>query len=47
MEHQANYYGSTSEEDLKKPSLRFSFSKYNTTKELDYTIGVLKDFMES
>ncbi|MBT8298776.1 MAG: aminotransferase class V-fold PLP-dependent enzyme, partial [Maribacter sp.] len=36
-----------SEEDLKKPSLRFSFSKYNTTKELDYTIGVLKDFMES
>ncbi len=34
------------EEDLKKPSLRFSFSKYNTTKELDYVIGVLKEFME-
>ncbi|MGB5498635.1 MAG: cysteine desulfurase family protein [Maribacter sp.] len=36
-----------SEEDLKKPSLRFSFSKYNTTKELDYAIGVLKEFMEN
>ena len=34
------------EEDLKKPSLRFSFSKYNTTKELDYAIGVLKEFVE-
>jgi len=36
-----------SEEDLKKPSLRFSFSKYNTTKELDYAIRVLKEFMEN
>jgi cysteine desulfurase len=35
-----------SEEDIKKPSLRFSFSKYNTKKELDYAIGVLKEFME-
>jgi cysteine desulfurase len=35
-----------SEEDLKKPSLRFSFSQYNTTKELDYAIGVLKEFVE-
>ena len=35
-----------SEEDLKKPSLRFSFSQYNTTKELDYVIGVLKEFVE-
>ena len=34
------------EEDLKKPSLRFSFSIYNTTKELDYAIGVLKEFVE-
>jgi len=34
-------------EDLKKPSLRFSFSKYNTTKELDYAIGVLKEFVEN
>ena len=36
-----------SEEDLKKPSLRFSFSQYNTTKELDYAIGVLKEFVEN
>ncbi len=35
-----------SDEDLKKPSLRFSFSKYNTKEELDYTIGVLKDFVQ-
>lgn len=33
------------EEDMKRPSLRFSFSKYNTTQELDYTIGVLKEFI--
>ena len=36
-----------SEKDLKKPSLRFSFSKYNTKEELDYTIGHLKEFIES
>jgi cysteine desulfurase len=35
------------EEDLKKPSFRFSFSKYNTTQELDYTIGVLKEFIKA
>jgi cysteine desulfurase len=35
------------EEDLKKPSLRFSFSHFNTKDEIDYTIGVLKDFVES
>lgn len=34
-----------SEEDLKKPSIRFSFSKYNTKEELDYVIGVLQEFM--
>lgn len=34
-----------SEEDQKKPSLRFSFSKYNTKEEIDYTIDVLKEFM--
>ena len=34
-----------SEEDLKKPSLRFSFSKYNTVEELDYTVSILKDFL--
>ncbi|TMM53926.1 cysteine desulfurase [Maribacter algarum] len=35
-----------SEEERKQPSLRFSFSKYNTKDELDYTIGVLKEFVE-
>lgn len=33
--------------ELEKPSLRFSFSKYNTKEELDYTIGILKEFAES
>lgn len=32
-------------EDLQKPSIRFSFSKYNTKEELDYTIGILKEFI--
>ena len=35
-----------SEEDLKKPSLRFSFSRYNTKEEIDYVVEVLKDFVE-
>ena len=35
------------QEELEKPSLRFSFSKYNTKEELDYTIGVLKEFAEN
>ena len=35
-----------SEEDMKKPSLRFSFSKYNTIEEIDYTIATLKEFMK-
>ncbi|WP_425236561.1 cysteine desulfurase family protein [Ulvibacterium sp.] len=35
------------EEELNKPSLRFSFSKYNTREELDYAIEVLKDFIAS
>lgn len=34
------------EEGMKKPSLRFSFSIYNTKEELDYTIEVLKSFVE-
>ncbi|NAS11354.1 cysteine desulfurase family protein [Poritiphilus flavus] len=33
-----------SEEDMKKPSLRFSFSKFNTREEIDYVVGVLSDF---
>ncbi|WP_034058202.1 cysteine desulfurase family protein [Lacinutrix jangbogonensis] len=32
-------------EDMQKPSLRFSFCKYNTTTEIDYVVDVLKDFM--
>ena len=32
------------EEELKKPSLRFSFSIYNTKADIDYTIEVLKEF---
>lgn len=35
------------DDELAKPSLRFSFSKYNTKEEIDYTIGVLKEFTES
>ncbi len=35
-----------SEEDLKKPSLRFSFSRYNTKEEIEYVVGVLKEFIE-
>ncbi len=35
-----------SEEDLKKPSLRFSFSRYNTKEEIDYVVEVLKEFVE-
>ncbi|WP_343485808.1 cysteine desulfurase family protein [Allomuricauda sp. d1] len=36
-----------SDEDLEKPSIRFSFSKYNTKQELDYVIGVLKEFSDN
>lgn len=35
------------EEDLKKPSLRFSFSRYNTKEEIDYVVKTLKEFIES
>ena len=34
-------------EELEKPSLRFSFSMYNTKEELDYTVEVLKEFANS
>lgn len=33
-------------EDLQKPSLRFSFSLYNTTEEIDYVISVLKEMCD-
>ncbi|MEM9142153.1 MAG: cysteine desulfurase family protein [Bacteroidota bacterium] len=32
-------------EELDKPSLRFSFSMYNTKEELEYTIRTLKEFV--
>lgn len=34
-------------DELEKPSLRFSFSIYNTKEELDYTVQMLKEFAES
>lgn len=34
-----------STEDLKKPSLRFSFSSFNTRDEIDYVVGILKEFV--
>jgi len=33
-------------EDMLKPSLRFSFCKYNTKEEIDYVIEVLKEFVD-
>ena len=35
-----------SHDELLKPSIRFSFSIYNTKEEIDYVIGVLKEFIE-
>ena len=35
-----------SEGEQKKPSLRFSFSIFNTVEDIDYTVGVLKEFLE-
>jgi cysteine desulfurase len=35
-----------SEEDLKKPSLRFSFSSFNTRDEIDYVIETLVEFID-
>ena len=35
------------DEKLKQPSVRFSFSIYNTKEELDYVISVLKEFVNS
>jgi len=36
-----------SEEDLNKPSLRFSFSRFNTTQEIDCVVTALKEFLEN
>ena len=36
-----------SEEDQKKPSLRFSFSSFNTKEEIDYVVQTLKEFVDS
>ncbi|WP_397362930.1 cysteine desulfurase family protein [Olleya sp. R77988] len=33
------------DDDMKKPSLRFSLCKYNTKDEIDYVIEVLKEFI--
>lgn len=35
-----------SEDDLKKPSIRFSFSAFNTKEEVDYVVDVLKEFVQ-
>jgi cysteine desulfurase len=32
-------------EDLKKPSIRFSFSIYNTKEEIDYVVAILNEFV--
>lgn len=36
-----------SEEDLSKPSIRFSFSSFNKKEEVDYVVEVLKEFIDS
>lgn len=36
-----------SEEDLQKPSIRFSFCSFNTKDEVDYVIAFLKEFIAS
>ncbi|MDT0644784.1 cysteine desulfurase family protein [Zunongwangia sp. F363] len=36
-----------SEEDLAKPSIRFSLSVFNTKEEIDYVVAALKEFIES
>lgn len=35
------------DEHLKRPSVRFSFSKFNTKEELDYVVSVLNEFVNS
>ncbi|MBE9490680.1 MAG: cysteine desulfurase [Bacteroidetes bacterium] len=36
-----------SDEELQKPSIRFSFSIYNTKEEVDYVVGVLKELVSN
>ena len=36
-----------SPDDLKKPSIRFSFSSFNTKEEIDYVVKVLTEFVAS
>ena len=33
------------EKEMESPSLRFSFSQFNTREEIDYTVNVLKEFV--
>lgn len=35
-----------SEEDLRKPSIRFSFSSFNTKEEVDFVIAILEEFID-
>jgi cysteine desulfurase len=35
------------DENLQKPSIRFSFSIYNTKEEVDYVVDVLKEFIKN
>ena len=34
-----------SDEDMAKPSVRFSFSSFNTKEEVDYVVACLKEFV--
>jgi len=34
------------EDDLKKPSVRFSFSRFNTKEEIDYVVQTLKEYVD-
>jgi cysteine desulfurase len=36
-----------SDEDLSKPSIRFSFSSFNTKEDVDYVVSVLKEFIDN
>ena len=36
-----------SEDEMKKPSIRFSFSSFNTKEEVDYVVSCLKEILEN